>query len=102
MVRNRRPSRQTLALLAAFLQRPSEWRHGYDLSKLTGLSSGTLYPLLIRLDARDLLEARWEEPERAGRPARHAYRLSAKGAAYARELAVPASAAAIPPRGVPA
>lgn len=86
MLRNRPPSRQTRAVLAVFLQAPRSWRHGYELAKLSGLSSGTLYPLLIRLHERQLLDARWEEPERPGRPARHAYRLSSQGVALATSL----------------
>ena len=77
-------SRQARTLFAALLKTPSAWRHGYDLSQETGLLSGTLYPLLIRLSDQGLLEAKWEEPERPGKPPRHAYRLTAKGAAFAR------------------
>jgi DNA-binding PadR family transcriptional regulator len=84
MARNRAPSRQTLAVLSLLLDRRGEWRHGYDLARAAGLSSGTLYPLLIRLHERGLLEARWEEPAEPGRPARHAYRLSEAGAVFAR------------------
>jgi DNA-binding PadR family transcriptional regulator len=71
----------------ALLSRPLDWHYGYDLAKLVGLSSGTLYPILIRLHDRGLLEAKWIDPERPGRPARHAYRLSAEGAAFARRAA---------------
>jgi PadR family transcriptional regulator PadR len=83
----RRPnnSRQTRALLAAFLDRSGSWRHGYDLSKETGLRSGTLYPLLMRLSEQGLLEHCWQEAERPGLPPRHAYRLTASGLALARE-----------------
>lgn len=76
------------------LGQPLEWRHSYDLGKRVGLSSGTLYPLLIRLHDRGLLDARWMEPKRPGRPARHAYRLSADGLSYARQLRVPPAATA--------
>ncbi|PTT79495.1 PadR family transcriptional regulator, partial [Pseudomonas sp. HMWF010] len=38
-------SRQTSVVLAALLEQPQAWRYGYDLSKETGLKSGTLYPL---------------------------------------------------------
>nr|WP_229362213.1 helix-turn-helix transcriptional regulator [Sphingomonas sp. PL-96] len=62
---------------------PSAWRHGYDLMKHTGLSSGTLYPLLMRMTEQGLVEAEWQEPARLGRPARHAYRLTATGVALA-------------------
>ena len=50
----------------------------------TGLRSGTLYPLLIRLEAQGLLEAEWQPPAAPGRPPRHAYRLTAAGLARAR------------------
>ena len=42
-------SAQTLSVLAALCQEPSQWQHGYALAKQTGLKSGTLYPILIRL-----------------------------------------------------
>lgn len=72
-------SLQTRAVLAALLEKPLAWRHGYDLSKATGLKSGTLYPLLIRLSDSGFLESKWEEPDQPGKPARHAYRLTASG-----------------------
>ena len=84
MTRNRQPSRQARKVLGVLLNRSADWRHGYELAKLAGLSSGTLYPLLIRLHDRGLLEAKWVEADRPGRPARHAYRLSAEGVALAR------------------
>ena len=83
-MRRRNPSQQTVAVLQALLSRPADWRHGYDLGKEVGLPSGTLYPLLIRLADEGLLEAEWQAPGRPGLPARHAYRLSAAGAAFAR------------------
>jgi DNA-binding PadR family transcriptional regulator len=85
MPRKPNNSRQTRALLAAFLQSSGQWRHGYDISKETGLRSGTLYPLLMRLSEQGLLEHRWEEAERPGLPPRHVYRLTASGVALARE-----------------
>ena len=96
MSRNRRPSQQMLILLAALSARTQRWRHGYDLMKETGLSSGTLYPLLMRMAEKGLIEAEWREPERPGRPARHAYRLTAAGIALARETESPG--AAVPAR----
>ena len=85
MPRKPNNSRQTRALLAAFLDRSRLWRHGYDLSKETGLRSGTLYPLLMRLSDQGLLESRWQEAERPGLPPRHVYRLTAQGLALALE-----------------
>lgn len=67
-------------LLTAF-GKGKGWQHGYDLMKATGLSSGTLYPLLVRLTRKGLLEAEWQAPVQPGRPARHAYRLTAAGMA---------------------
>jgi DNA-binding PadR family transcriptional regulator len=87
MPRKPNNSRQTRALLAAFLDRSQTWLHGYDLSKETGLKSGTLYPLLMRLSEQGLMESRWQEPERPGLPPRHIYRLTASGLALAREQA---------------
>jgi PadR family transcriptional regulator, regulatory protein PadR len=83
MPRKQNSSRQTRALLAAFLDRSQTWRHGYDLSKETGLKSGTLYPVLMRLSEQGLLESRWQEAERPGLPPRHVYRLTAQGLALA-------------------
>jgi PadR family transcriptional regulator PadR len=85
----RRPntSVQAQALLEAMLARPRTWQYGYELSKLTGLQSGTLYPLLIRLSDHGLLESQWQEPERPGKPPRHAYKLTPEGLAFARSLA---------------
>ena len=77
---------QTRLVLAALLEQPTEWRHGYDLSKQTDLSSGTLYPILIRLAEQRLLEEGWAPSETAGRPHRHSYRLTASGVIAAREL----------------
>ena len=56
-----------------------DWLHGYELSRQTQVRPGTLYPLLERLAVRGLLEARWEENAPAGRPRRHAYRITADG-----------------------
>src|SRR5215468_3305801 len=93
MPRKSNTSRQTRTLLAAFLDRLGAWRHGYELSKETGLRSGTLYPLLMRLSEQGFLEARWQEAERPGLPPRHVYRLTASGLALAREQELAAIAA---------
>ena len=78
-------SAQTLSVLAALCEEPSHWRHGYALAEQTGLKSGTLYPILIRLAERGLVEARWQEEPAPGRPRRHLYRLTAPGLARATE-----------------
>ena len=79
MTRTRRLSTQTLAVLSALASHGSDWLYGLELSERTGLKSGSLYPILIRLDERGLLESRWLEPAAPGRPKRHAYRLLPAG-----------------------
>ena len=97
MTRTRRPSPQTVAVLTALAADPSAWRYGYELGQQVGLKAGSLYPILIRLCDRGLLEATWETEVPAGRPARHLYRLTGAGAQVAQELA--ATEAATRPAG---
>lgn len=98
MTRKRALSKHARVLLAALLEAQGRWKHGYDLAASTGLKSGTLYPLLIRLDTQGYLEAEWQPPAASGRPPRHAYRLTAVGERLARAEAV-APDAAIPTLG---
>ena len=86
-------SKPTQRVLECLLREPQQWRHGYDLSRETGLKSGTLYPLLIRLLDRGELAARWTEPQKDGRPPRHEYQLTPSGIARASALAAQANAA---------
>jgi DNA-binding PadR family transcriptional regulator len=83
MTSSRRPSAQTLGVLRALLTDPGTWRYGYELAGEVGLRSGSLYPILVRLSDRDLLEARWEPASLPGRPPRHLYRLTPRGMDYA-------------------
>jgi PadR family transcriptional regulator, regulatory protein PadR len=90
MATRTRTSKQTLALLNALVAKPTQWHYGYALSRETELMSGTLYPILMRLEERGWLETQWENPQelsegRAGRPPRHMYRLTASGRAWATE-----------------
>jgi DNA-binding PadR family transcriptional regulator len=82
--RERRSSAQTLSVLEALLTQPRAWRHGYDLSVETELKSGTLYPVLMRLNDRGFLDSKWEESELPGRPPRRMYRLTSAGLVYAK------------------
>jgi len=79
-----RLSPQTIQVLDAFLRAPAGWRYGYDISRDTGLKSGTLYPILIRLAGHKLLETCWETTE-AGKPPRHMYHLTREGLRSAKE-----------------
>src|SRR5256885_754860 len=86
MAGHARFSTQTSSVLAALAADPTAWLHGYLLAKQTGLRSGTLYPILIRLADQRLIEARWEDEQPAGRPRRHLYRLTTEGLAAARTV----------------
>ena len=86
MARRPNSSKQTEALLAALVNAASRWRHGYDLSRETELKSGTLYPILMRLERQGWLEARWEDEPAPGKPRRHLYRLTAAGAEEAQVI----------------
>jgi PadR family transcriptional regulator len=76
----RRHSDQTVAVLTELAADPNAERYGYELARATRLSSGTLYPILMRLEERGLLEARWELSTRP----RHIYRLTQDGLAAAK------------------
>lgn len=65
---------------------PARWQHGYELMQATGIKSGTLYPLLIRLADDGLLETEWQEPVAPVRIPRHGYRLTLRGRAFALDL----------------
>jgi len=92
-------SAQILSVLAALCDQPLRWQHGYALARQTGLKSGTLYPILIRLADRDLAEASWEDTPSPGRPRQHLYRPTAAGLASATgALAGAARASAGAPR----
>lgn len=54
------------------------YHHGFDVMDATGLPSGTVYPVLRRLEQEGLVRSRWEKAEHAqreGRPPRRYYEL---------------------------
>jgi PadR family transcriptional regulator, regulatory protein PadR len=87
MTRSRRPSAQTISVLLALAKQPTTWRYGYDLCQQLGLKAGSMYPILMRLTDRGLLETAWETDPPRGRPPRHLYRLTGPGVDLAAELA---------------
>jgi PadR family transcriptional regulator, regulatory protein PadR len=72
-----------VAVLGALTADHPAWRYGYELGLEVGLRSGSLYPILVRLSDRELLESRWETDPPPGRPPRHLYRLTPSGLEYA-------------------
>jgi PadR family transcriptional regulator, regulatory protein PadR len=86
VTRLRRPSTQTVAVVLALAENPSAWQYGYQLCRRLDLRPGSMYPILMRLADRGLLETTWESDAPAGRPPRHLYRLTGSGRALATEL----------------
>jgi PadR family transcriptional regulator, regulatory protein PadR len=77
-------------VLAAFLEDSQAVRYGLELMRASGHSSGTLYPILLRLQNAGWVETSWEQNDQAtpSRPARRHYRLTPDGLTVARtELA---------------
>jgi DNA-binding PadR family transcriptional regulator len=75
-------------VLGAFLADPTAPRYGYDLMKAAQLPSGTLYPLLARLEHQELVASAWETPQQEGQRPRKYYQLTGEGVRIARlELA---------------
>lgn len=96
-------------VLRVFLADPSAPRYGYDLMKEARLASGTLYPMLARLQDDGLVTSQWEErpdDSAGGRPPRRYYQLTGDGVRVARlelaQLAAGASGRIGPGRAQPA
>src|SRR3984893_1391018 len=85
-----RMSLQTLKVLEAFLENPADQLSGAEVHQRCGLASGTLYPILLRLEAAGWFVSRWEsiDPLKAGRPRRRLSRLTARGLKRASEVFV--------------
>jgi DNA-binding PadR family transcriptional regulator len=86
--RDVRMSLQTLRVLEAFLESPTDELAGADVQKLGRLASGTLYPILLRLESAGWFQSRWEDvdPSSVGRPRRRLYRLTPGGLRRASEV----------------
>jgi PadR family transcriptional regulator, regulatory protein PadR len=72
---------QVIKVLQMFLDNPCNQISGYEIIKATQLSSGTAYPLLIRLEKAGWLESEWENivPTEVGRPRRRLYKITNTG-----------------------
>jgi PadR family transcriptional regulator PadR len=81
MTRRREPSRQALRVLNVVAETSVTGATGADVHRATGLPSGTIYPVLARLERDGLLKSWWEEvdPSEAGRPRKRFYRATALG-----------------------
>lgn len=77
----------TQLVLRALLTDPSAEFYGLEIGDAAGLPSGTIHPILARLEGVGWLASRWEDidPRVEGRPARRYYRLTSDGTQAARE-----------------
>src|SRR5260370_27065884 len=74
-------------VLEAMLEDPAVARYGLQISKQAGLETGTLYPVMARLERTGWVESSWEDPDLSisdGRPRRRYYQLTKDGAEQAR------------------
>lgn len=76
----------TRLVLLTLLADPGQELYGLEIGAAAGLASGTVHPILARLEGIGWLASSWEDidPAVAGRPARRYYRLTALGADEAR------------------
>lgn len=79
-------SPQAIGVLRVLLEDPSKPRYGLDIARQAGLKTGTLHPILHRLQQAGMIESFWEDPadhEDQGRPRRRYYRFTGDGATHA-------------------
>jgi PadR family transcriptional regulator, regulatory protein PadR len=73
-------------VLRVVAEDPTARFYGQEIGRATGLSGGSLYPVLLRLEHAGVLDSDWEQvdPSEAGRPRRRLYWLTSDGAEFAR------------------
>jgi DNA-binding PadR family transcriptional regulator len=83
-----RMSLQTMRVLEIFLEDPTQQLSGAEVHQRCGIASGTLYPILLRLESAGWFVSQWEsiDPSRVGRPRRRLYRLTSTGLRTASEV----------------
>ena len=76
----------TQRVLESLLDDPTRELYGLEIGEAAGLRSGTVHPILARLEGYGWLTSRWEEIDARAesRPPRRYYRLTAEGAQAAR------------------
>jgi DNA-binding PadR family transcriptional regulator len=91
---------QTQLVLRAFLSEPNQKRYGLELCGLVGLHSGTIYPILARLEHVGWLDSGWEDVAEVtdGRPRRRFYWLTRDGAERARDALARTRLVSVPTR----
>jgi PadR family transcriptional regulator, regulatory protein PadR len=84
----------TQLVLLALLDEPDQERYGLELSESAGLATGTIHPILARLEKTGWVRSRWEQidPKQQGRPRRRYYRLDPNSIAFVRAALARSSA----------
>jgi PadR family transcriptional regulator, regulatory protein PadR len=79
---------QTQAVLRVLLDHPLQQHYGLEISKAAGLPSGSLYPMLAKLERIGWVASDWEQVDEheVGRPRRRYYQLTPDGAVRAEEV----------------
>jgi DNA-binding IclR family transcriptional regulator len=77
------PTVQTLAVLAALCEQPTQWQDESALARQTGLTPERLHPILSQLVAGGLVQTAPRGKARPGQPAGDRYCLTADGLASA-------------------
>jgi PadR family transcriptional regulator PadR len=95
-------TRRMAFVVRAFLEEPSKPKYGFELMEALGISSGTLYPILVRLERQGWIEGHREDidPSVAGRPPRRNYCLTDEGLVLARKALAELSSQLRPPPAV--
>ena len=75
----------TQLVLTVMVDDPTRPVYGLELARLAELASGTVQPILARLEGYGWVESFWEQedPSLLGRPPRRYYRLTPDGISYA-------------------
>ncbi len=86
--RPERLTRPTMKVVEQLAADPTAEHYGFDLAVRAGIRTGTIYPILAKLEGLGWLESYWEdvEPDEAGRPRRRFYRLTGAGELAVEEL----------------
>lgn len=103
MARSRRLSLPALQALAVMLEDPTAQYWGLAIAKQIHVPTGTIYPILHRLEAMGWLESALEDqdPSDLARPPRRLYRLTPPGIRAAREQVVTAHRSLRPAQALP-
>ena len=87
----------TQLVLRAMLDNPTQEMYGLQICVAAGLPSGTIHPILARLEGYEWLDSWWEDvnPREEGRPRRRYYKLTEEGAQRARNALAQAATSAV-------